>query len=111
MVGLAFAIAASANFPALFLSIVWSRFSTFGAVCSIVTGTVLAVALIIISPTVWVAVLHNPTAIFPLKNPALISMTGAFAAGWLGSVLRRDEAAEARYAAQKVRNYLGVSVD
>ncbi|MDR3641191.1 MAG: cation acetate symporter [Humidesulfovibrio sp.] len=111
MVGLAFAIAASANFPALFLSISWRRFSTFGAVCSIVTGTSLAVVLIILSPTVWVDILHNPTAIFPLKNPALISMTGAFAAGWLGSILKRDESAEARYPEQKVRNYLGVSVE
>jgi cation/acetate symporter len=80
-------------------------------VCSIVTGTILAVVLIILSPTVWVAILHNPTAIFPLKNPALISMTGAFAAGWLGSILKGDEIAEARYAEQKVRNYLGVSVE
>mgnify|MGYP003814814985 CR=1 FL=1 len=111
MVGLAFAIAASANFPALLLSIVWRGFSTFGAVCSIVTGTVLAVVLIILSPTVWVDILGNPAAVFPLKNPALISMTGAFLAGWAGSRLRRDEDATARYAEQKVRNYLGVSLD
>jgi len=111
MVGLAFAIAASANFPALLLSIVWRGFSTFGAVCAIVTGTTLAVVLIVISPTVWVDILKNPAAIFPLKNPALISMTGAFFAGWLGSVLRRDTEAEKRYAEQKVRNYLGVSVE
>ncbi len=111
MVGLAFAIAASANFPALLLSITWRRLSTFGAVCSIATGTGLAVALIIVSPTVWVDVLHHPTAVFPLKNPALVSMAGAFAAGWLGSLWRRDAAAEARYPAQKVRNHLGVSVE
>jgi len=111
MVGLAFAIAASANFPALLLSIAWRGFSTFGAVCSIATGTTLAVVLIIFSPTVWVDILKNPAAVFPLKNPALISITGAFVAGWLGSVMKRDEAAEARYAEQKVRNYLGVSLD
>ena len=111
MVGLAFAIAASANFPALVLSIMWRRFSTLGAVCSIVTGTTLAVVLIVISPTVWVDILKNPVAIFPLKNPALISMTGAFFAGWLGSVIKRDERAESLYAEQKVRNYLGVSVE
>jgi cation/acetate symporter len=111
MVGLAFAIAASANFPALLLSIMWRRFSTLGAVYSIVTGTTLAVVLIVISPTVWVDILKNPTAIFPLKNPALISMTGAFVAGWIGSMIKRDERAEALYAEQKVRNYLGVSVE
>ena len=111
MVGLAFAIAASANFPALLMSIMWRKFSTLGAVFSIVTGTTLAVVLIVISPTVWVDILKNPTAIFPLKNPALISMTGAFVAGWIGSMIKRDERAESLYAEQKVRNYLGVSVE
>jgi len=111
MVGLAFAIAASANFPALLLSITWRKFSTFGAVCSIVTGTTLAVVLIIFSPTVWVDILKNPTAVFPLKNPALISITGAFLAGYIGSLLKGDPEAEARYPEQKVRNYLGVSLD
>ena len=53
MVGLAFAIACSANFPALLLSIVWRRFNTAGAVSAIVTGAVLSVLLIVLSPTVW----------------------------------------------------------
>jgi len=57
MVGLAFALAASANFPALFLSIVWKKFTTAGAVWSIIVGGVLAMVLIIIGPTVWVDVL------------------------------------------------------
>ncbi|MGE4299456.1 MAG: sodium/solute symporter [Desulfovibrionaceae bacterium] len=111
MVGLAFAIAASANFPALLLSIMWKRLSTFGATLSIATGTILAVVLIILSPTVWVTLLHNPVAIFPWKNPALISMTGAFAAAWLGSVLRPEPVAEAKYAEQHIRNYLGVGAE
>lgn len=58
MVGLAFAVAASANFPALLMSIFWKRFTTKGAVASIVTGMTLAVVLIILSPTVWVDVFH-----------------------------------------------------
>ncbi len=114
MVGLAFAIAASANFPALLMSILWKRFSTFGAVCSIATGATLAVGLIMLSPTVWVDVLHSPwgmAAPFALKNPALFSMPAAFAAGWLGSVLRPEHDAEESYAAQKVRNYLGVGAE
>ncbi len=111
MVGLAFAIAASANFPALLLSIMWKRFSTVGATASIAVGAVLAVGLIIISPTVWVDVLGNAQAIFPWKNPALISLPAAFAAGWLGSVLAPDEGAEARYESQRVRNYLGVGAE
>ena len=72
---------------------------------------VLAVGLIIISPTVWVDVLGNAQAIFPWKNPALISLPAAFAAGWLGSVLVPDEGAEARYENQRVRNYLGVGAE
>ena len=81
MVGLTFAVAASANFPPLLLSIVWRRFNTTGAVCAIVTGAVLSVALIVLSPTVWVDILGNPVAIVPLRNPAIISMPAAFLAG------------------------------
>jgi cation/acetate symporter len=99
------------NMAALLMSITWRKFSTFGAVCSIVTGTTLAVVLIIFSPTVWVDILKNPAAVFPLKNPALISITGAFLAGYIGSMLKGDPEAEARYPEQKVRNYLGVSLD
>ena len=105
------AIAASANFPALLLSILWRGFSTFGATVSIITGSVLALGLIIISHTVWMDVFKQPTAIFPLKNPAIISMTGAFVAGWLGSLLRPDERAQAMYGEQKIRNYLGVGAE
>ena len=111
MVGLAFAIAASANFPALVLSILWKKFSTVGATASIATGAILAVGLIVISPTVWVDVLGNAQAIFPWKNPALISLPAAFAAGWLGSVLVPDEQAETRFAQQRVRNFLGVGAE
>ncbi|WP_028577250.1 sodium:solute symporter family transporter [Desulfomicrobium escambiense] len=111
MVGLAFAIAASANFPALLMSIVWSRFSTVGATASIAVGAVLAVGLIILSPTVWVDVLGNAQAIFPWKNPALISLPAAFFAGWLGSVLVPDSDAQAKYESQRVRNYLGVGAE
>src|SRR5688500_14563165 len=73
MVGLAFAIACSANFPALLLSITWRRFNTRGAVASILTGALLTVVLIVLSPTVWVDLLGNATAPFPLRNPAIVS--------------------------------------
>ena len=111
MVGLAFAIAASGNFPALLMSILWRGMSTAGATAAIATGSVLAVGLILISPTVWVDVLGFKAAIFPWKNPALISMPAAFFAGWLGSVLAPDADASARYEDQKIRNYLGVGVE
>ncbi len=111
MVGLAFAIAASANFPALLLSILWRGMSTFGATASIAVGTVTSVVLIVLSPTVWVDVLGNAAPVFPWKNPALISMPAAFAAGWLGSVFVPDAKARALYAAQQLRNYLGVGAE
>jgi len=172
MVGLAFAVAASANFPALVMSILWKRFTTAGAVSSIVTGLVLAVGLIAISPTVMVDVFHAkekaaveklvkdaetaskakvdaldtqkktvapdlaaaidtqikaekdafelqkkeintqmPKAIFPLKNPGLISMAGAFLIGIIVSLLFREEKAEEKFEEEKLRMYVGVGAE
>jgi cation/acetate symporter len=61
MVGLAFAIAASANFPALIMSLMWKKFSTQGAVWSIYTGMISAVLFIVLSPTVYIDILHKDT--------------------------------------------------
>ncbi len=110
-VGLAFAIAASANFPSLLLSIVWKRYTTIGAVWSIVTGAGLAVILIVLSPTVWVDILGNPEAVFPLKNPALISMAAAFIVGIIVSLLKPEPAALAKFEDEKVRTYLGIGAE
>jgi cation/acetate symporter len=88
MVGLAFAIAASANFPALLLAIFWRGYTTAGAVTSMVLGTVSTLVLIWLSPTVQVDVLKHAAAWFPLKNPALVTMPLSFAAGILVSLLR-----------------------
>jgi cation/acetate symporter len=111
MVGLAFAIACSANFPALLMSILWRRFNTAGAVWSICTGAVLSLTLIVLSPTVWVDVLHNPQAIFPLRNPAIVSMTAAFLAGIVASLITREPEAEAKFDEEKLRTYLGVGAE
>jgi cation/acetate symporter len=111
MVGLAFAVAASANFPALLLSIVWQRFNTAGAVCSILTGAVLSVVLIVLSPTIWVDLLHHGRAIFPLRNPAIVSMPAAFLVGVIASILTREPEAEARFQDEKLRTYLGVGAE
>ena len=111
MVGLAFAIACSANFPPLLLSIVWKRFTTAGAVSSIVTGAVLSVLLIVLSPTVWVDLFHNATAIFPLRNPAIVSMPAAFLVGVIASLLSREPTAEAMFDDEKIRTYLGVGAE
>jgi cation/acetate symporter len=111
MVGLAFAVACSANFPALLLSIVWKRFTTAGAVASILTGAFLSVFLIVISPTVWVDVLGKETALFPLKNPAIVSMTAAFLVGFVVSLMGREARAEAMFEEEKLRTYLGVGAE
>lgn len=111
MVGLAFAIAASANFPALVLSILWKKFTTGGAVASMFVGGTLAVILIIFSPTVWVDIFKNPAAMFPWKNPALVSMTLAFVVGMLVSWLTSEPSAEEKYEEEKVRTYLGVGAE
>ena len=108
MVGLAFAVACSANFPALLLSIVWRRFNTAGAVSSIVTGATLSVVLILISPTVWVDLLKHPSPLFPLRNPAIVSMTAAFVVGVVVSLATREPSAEAKFDDERLRTYLGV---
>jgi cation/acetate symporter len=109
MVGLAFAIAASANFPALLMAIFWRRFTTWGAVSSIVVGAVSALVLIYISPTIQEDVLGNATSLFPLKNPALISMPLAFLTGIVVSLLTREAAAEEGYQELEERMYLGAA--
>jgi cation/acetate symporter len=107
MVGLAFAVAASANFPALLLSMVWRRFTTDGAVASMVTGTVSAIVLIGLSPTVQVEILKHDSAMFPLKNPAIITMTLSFAVGGIVSWLWPEPEAARAFAAVERRMHLG----
>lgn len=108
MVGLAFSIAASANFPALLMSIIWKGFTTRGAVWCMVTGAVLSLVLIVISPTVWVDVLGNSEAIFPLKNPTIVSMTSAFIMGIVVSLIWPEKEASEKFESEKLRTYLGV---
>jgi cation/acetate symporter len=110
MVGLAFAVAASANFPALLMSILWRGFTTAGAVASILTGAVLAVVLIVISPTVWTDIFKYP-ALFPLKNPAIISMTAAFVVGIVVSMMAKEPKAAERHQEERMRTYLGVGAE
>ncbi len=95
MVSLAFAIAASANFPVLFLSVLWKGCTTKGAVIGGFLGLVSSVGLTVISPAVWEAVLGNPkgSALFPYTSPALFSMTIGFVGIWLFSVLDRSSQA------------------
>jgi len=111
MVGLAFAIACSANFPALLLSIVWRKFTTAGAVASILTGSILTVVLIVLSPTIQVDVLKHTSAFFPLRNPAIVSMTVAFIVAFAVSLLTREERAETLFDDEKLRTYLGIGAE
>jgi cation/acetate symporter len=97
MVSLAFAIAASANFPALVLSIFWKRCTTTGAVASMVCGTVGTLLLIYFSPVIQVDILKHESAWFPLKNPAIITIPASFAIGILVSLLTSDAHAAAGY--------------
>jgi cation/acetate symporter len=111
LVGLAFAVAASANFPSLLMSVVWRKFSTAGAVASTVVGLTLAIGLIILGPDVWVKVFHKPQPIFPLENPAIISFPGAFLAGIVASLLAPDPVAQAKFDEEKLRTYAGIGAD
>jgi len=107
MVGLAFALAASGNFPALVLSIYWQKFTAAGAVAAVMTGTIAAGLLIVLSPTVQVDILHHEHAWFPLKNPALVSMPLAFLVAVVVSLMAPEPAASEGYAAKERRAILG----
>ncbi len=111
MVTITFAVAASANFPALFMSIVWRRFTTQGAVWSILVGTVTAVGIVLFSRTVWVDVFHNPSPLIGLNNPAIVSMPLAFLAGMVVSMFTRSEEEEAKFDALTTRKFLGVGAE
>lgn len=170
MVGLAFAVASSANFPALLMSVTWSKLTTKGAVVSIWTGLILAAGLIILGPTVWVDVIHKddvaavekqlkdldadtkakiealekqkvmgqdtasidaaiasektqadakkkevnasrPKAIFPMKNPTVISLGLAFLLGIIVSLMWPEKEAAAKYEEEETREYLGIGAE
>ena len=113
MVSLAFAIAASANFPVLLLSVLWKDCTTRGAVIGGFMGLISSVGLTIVSPSVWEATMGNPagSALFPYTSPALFSMAIGFFGIWFFSITdkSRNAAAErASYPAQKVRSETGL---
>ena len=112
MVSLAFAIAASANFPVLFMSVLWKDCTTRGAVIGGFLGLISSVGLTIVSPSVWEATLGYPkgSALFPYTSPALFSMTIGFVGIWLFSIMDRSANAakeRAAFPAQQVRSETG----
>jgi len=116
MVGLAFAVAASANFPVLLLSMLWKGLTTRGAVIGGFAGLISAVALTILSPAIWELVLGHPkgSAWFPYVSPALFTMPLAFFCCWLFSVTDKSRAAQseqAAFEAQYVRSQTGIGAD
>jgi len=113
MVSLAFAIAASANFPVLLMSVLWKDCTTRGAVVGGFLGLASSVLLTLVSPAVWEATLGNPkgSALFPYASPALFSMTIGFVGIWLFSILDRSPRAaqdRAGFVAQQVRSETGI---
>jgi cation/acetate symporter len=111
MVSLAFAIAASANFPALILSIYWRGFTTAGAVASMLTGTLATLVLIYLSPTIQVDLLGNESAWFPLRNPAMLTIPLAFVVGIGVSALAIESGAAEGFAEVERRTHLGAAAD
>jgi cation/acetate symporter len=114
VVGLAFAIAASANFPVLFLSMFWSKLTTRGAVLGGSLGLATAVLLVILGPIVWVDIFGNAEAIFPYKYPALFSVTVAFISIWFFSITDKSDTAAKEieaFEAQNIRSQTGIGAE
>ena len=107
---IALAVAASVNFPAIFLALYWKHLTTRGAVAGGVTGLIVVVVLIVLSPTVWVNVLGYETAVYPYAYPTLFSVTAAFVVTIVVSLTDRSARASidrAGYDAQVLRSELG----
>jgi cation/acetate symporter len=113
MVGLAFAVAASCNFPVLLMSIFWSGTTTRGAVVGGFLGLVSAIGMVVLSPAVWVKTFDFAAPLFPYDSPALFSMTAAFLGIYVVSKLDRSPQAQAErraFEAQFVRSETGIGV-
>ncbi|WP_432944289.1 solute symporter family protein [Kribbella sp. CA-253562] len=115
LVALAFAVAASANLPALLFNLFWKRFNTSGATWSIYGGLVSAVVLVIFSPVVS----GSPTSMitgadfswFPLSNPGIVSIPLGFLLGVIGTLVGKDRASELRYNELSVRALTGAGAE
>jgi cation/acetate symporter len=110
MVGLAFAVAASANFPALLLALTWKRFNTTGAVVGVTVGVVSSIGLVILSPGVWPGP-DSEGSPWPLANPGIVSIPLGFLGCWLGTVLSREGRAERTFQELYVRSETGIGAE
>jgi len=114
MVGLAFAIAATTNFPILILSIYWKNLTTRGAVIGGSAGLFIVILLVILGPVVWVDIFGNNEAIFPYKYPALFSMVVTFVGIWFYSKTDKSKNSTAEkelFESQYFRSQTGVGID
>lgn len=105
LVGLAFAVAASANLPVMLFSLYWKRFNTAGAVTGLLVGLASSIVLILVSPDF----MKDP--LFPLKNPALVSVPLGFLGAWLGTILSREKPDEAKFTELMVRANTGLGAE
>ena len=113
MVGLAFAVAASANFPALLLALTWRRFNTTGAVTGVLFGVISAIVLVIVSPKVWPGAdsdTGSPIG-WTLANPGILSIPLGFIGCYLGTVLSKEHGAERTYHELYVRSETGLGAE
>jgi cation/acetate symporter len=106
LVGLAFAVAASANLPVLVFSIFWKRFNTAGAVTGLYAGLASSIILILLSPDIM-----KEHAIFPLKNPALVSIPIGFIAAILGTLFSKEVTSEDKFTELQVRANTGLGAE
>ena len=113
MVGLAFAVAASAIFPSLLLALIWRRFNTSGAVTGVLFGVIGSIALVIISPTVWPGPDSEGGALgwYDLANPGIVSVPLGFIGCWLGTMLRRETKAVRTFDELYVRSETGLGAE
>ena len=106
LVGLAFAVAASANLPAIVLSLFWKKFNTAGAVTGMAAGLLSSIGLILVGPSV-----RGPNALFPLENPGIISIPVGFLAAWIGAHFGSEPSAEEKFVELIVRANTGLGAE
>ena len=112
MVGLAFAVAASANFPALLMALSWPRFNTAGAVTGVLFGVISAIGLVIVSPGVWPGPDSEGSPVgWTLANPGIVSIPLGFIGCWLGTVLSSERGAERSFHELYVRSETGLGAE
>ena len=105
LVGLAFAVAASANLPVMVFSLYWRRFNTAGAVAGLLIGLASSIVLILVSPDF----MTHP--LFPLKNPAIVSIPLGFLGAWLGALLSGETSDPDKFTELEVRAQTGLGAE